>query len=82
MLDVCPHDLIPGSPGLGTIGVWSGIILARGEGVGAVLCLVGCVAASLVSTHWIPTAASPLVETTKNVSRRGPVCHGDEITPG
>lgn len=36
---------------------------------GVVLCIAGCVAASLGSTHWMPVVSLPPVVTVRNVSR-------------
>lgn len=49
----------------------------------AVLYLVGCLAASLISTHWVPVAPLPLVVTIENVSGHCQLSHvGVKTTPG
>lgn len=53
----------PGLPALSVIPVGAGQV----SEVGTVLFIVGCRAGSLASTHWLPVA-SPVIETTKNVS--------------
>lgn len=47
---------------LGTVNTWSWLILSRGRwrDVGVVLCTVGCSAASLTSTLWMPVASTIL----------------------
>lgn len=56
----------PGFPSLSTAEMWDQIIL----GVkGAVLCIVGCLAASLESTQQEPGPSPPRVVTTKSVPR-------------
>ena len=42
---------------LGAIDIWGRVILLF---CGASLCAAGCLAASLVSTHWVPIAAPPM----------------------
>ena len=49
---------------------------------GVVLCIIGCLIASMAPTHYIPVAPSPQVVTTKNVSGRchmSPECGGEGL---
>ena len=47
---------------------------------GAALCIVGCLAALLVSTHWMPAATLQAVAII-NVSRHCLMCPGEQIAP-
>lgn len=75
----CPSGFL----NLGTTGILGWICIV----VGAVLCIVGCLTASLASTHYM-TVAPPCLQlqvvTTKNIFRylqMFPWCGGDKIIP-